>query len=260
MGRRHRRPRSQPESYDGYLSAYAEAVRAYRHPVILSFGHEMNGIWSPWGYRHTSPEAFVAAWRHIVNAFPCAGCPERDLAVDSQHHQRLRAAAKSPTPESVVARQLVCDLGRDRRLLPQAVTGSSLPCSGRPSARVRTLTNAPILIAETGAMPAADQPSKIADLFAGIHAMGCSGSSGSTPRTPSDSPSASTAQPPSPHSARAPAPSLGLDHERPASEGNDAQQRSQEAVQLWLTFGARGTNSWVLRHDTGEPLEPHSQP
>ena len=55
--------------YDGYLSAYAEAVRAYRHPVILSFGHEMNGSWSSWGYRHTSPAAFVAAWRHIVTLF-----------------------------------------------------------------------------------------------------------------------------------------------------------------------------------------------
>src|SRR6516225_2045337 len=45
--------------YDGYLSAYAEAVRAYRHPVIMSFGHEMNGDWSTWGYRHTAPAVFV---------------------------------------------------------------------------------------------------------------------------------------------------------------------------------------------------------
>ena len=40
---------------------------------------------------------------------------------------------------------------------------------------MRTLTNAPILIAETGAMPAAGQPSKIADVFAGIHAYGLLG-------------------------------------------------------------------------------------
>src|ERR1700722_8790393 len=59
--------------YDGYLSAYAEAVRAYGHPVILSFGHEMNGSWSPWGYQHTSPAAFVAAWRHIVMLFRALG-------------------------------------------------------------------------------------------------------------------------------------------------------------------------------------------
>ncbi len=58
--------------YDSYLGAYAEAVRAYRHPVILSFGHEMNGDWYSWGYQHTSPAIFVAAWRHIVTLFPCA--------------------------------------------------------------------------------------------------------------------------------------------------------------------------------------------
>ena len=74
-------------SYDGYLSAYAEAVRAYRHPVILSFGHEMNGNWYSWGYRNTSPAVFVAAWRHIVQTLPGTGSAERDLAVDGEYHQ-----------------------------------------------------------------------------------------------------------------------------------------------------------------------------
>ena len=62
--------------YDGYLSTYAKAVRSYHRPVILSFGHEMNGYWYSWGYTHTSPAVFVAAWRHIVNAIPGAESPE----------------------------------------------------------------------------------------------------------------------------------------------------------------------------------------
>ena len=36
--------------YDAYLTSYARAVRAYRYPVILGFGHEMNGPWFSWGY------------------------------------------------------------------------------------------------------------------------------------------------------------------------------------------------------------------
>ena len=52
--------------YDTYLTSYAEAVRSYRDPVILGFGHEMNGNWYSWGYRHPPAPAFVAAWRHIV--------------------------------------------------------------------------------------------------------------------------------------------------------------------------------------------------
>ena len=29
----------------------------------------MNGYWYSWGYTHTSPAVFVAAWRHIVTLF-----------------------------------------------------------------------------------------------------------------------------------------------------------------------------------------------
>ena len=83
--------------YDGYLTSYAEAVRSYHHPVILGFGHEMNGNWYSWGYRHTSPAVFVAAWRHIVTLFRELGSAERDLAVDGQHHAHGRQHCPSST-------------------------------------------------------------------------------------------------------------------------------------------------------------------
>jgi len=56
-----------------YLRSYADAVIAFGHPVILSFGHEMNGTWYSWGYGHPPPATFVAAWRHIVRIFRAAG-------------------------------------------------------------------------------------------------------------------------------------------------------------------------------------------
>ena len=49
--------------YDEYLLSYAQAVRAYGHSVIVGFGHEMNGTWYSWSDEHSSPAAFVAAWR-----------------------------------------------------------------------------------------------------------------------------------------------------------------------------------------------------
>lgn len=55
--------------YDNYLHSFASEVREFRHPVIIGFDHEMNGYWYPWGWRHQSPESFVAAWRHIVAVF-----------------------------------------------------------------------------------------------------------------------------------------------------------------------------------------------
>ena len=52
--------------YDTWLESYASSVRSYGKPVILSFGHEMNGDWSAWGYRHATPAEFIAAWKHVV--------------------------------------------------------------------------------------------------------------------------------------------------------------------------------------------------
>jgi hypothetical protein len=49
------------------------------------------------------------------------------------------------------------------------------PLFGPTIGTVRRLTDAPILIAETGAVPASGQPAKISDLFAGIRSYGLLG-------------------------------------------------------------------------------------
>jgi mannan endo-1,4-beta-mannosidase len=159
--------------YDGYLSAYAEAVRAYRHPVILSFGHEMNGSWSSWGYRHTSPAAFVAAWRHIVTLF-------RELETGNvtwlwtiniiNNTQQGRIPPPAPWwPGNAY----VTWVGIDGYYLKPG--WQFAPLFGPTISKVRALTSAPILIAETGATTDADQPTKIADVFAGIRSYGLLG-------------------------------------------------------------------------------------
>jgi hypothetical protein len=33
----------------------------------------MNGYWYPWGHKHASPSAWIAAWRHIVTVFRAQG-------------------------------------------------------------------------------------------------------------------------------------------------------------------------------------------
>jgi len=59
--------------YDPYVRAYARAVRSFRQPVILAFGHEMNATWYSWGFGHTPAADFVAAWRHIHQVFAAVG-------------------------------------------------------------------------------------------------------------------------------------------------------------------------------------------
>jgi mannan endo-1,4-beta-mannosidase len=152
--------------YDGYLSSYAEAVRAYRHPVIISFGHEMNGNWYSWGYRHASPAAFVAAWRHVVTVFRVLGAGNVTwLWTINVVNNTRQGSIPSPAPWWPGS-SYVNWVGIDGYYLESSWQFASL--FGPTIAKVRTLTGDPILIAETGAVPAAGQPAKIADIFAGI--------------------------------------------------------------------------------------------
>ena len=58
---------------NAYITKFATAVRALNLPVAISFGHEMNGNWYPWGTTHTTPAQFVAAWRLIHGLFTGVG-------------------------------------------------------------------------------------------------------------------------------------------------------------------------------------------
>ncbi|MBO0805957.1 MAG: beta-mannanase [Nocardiopsaceae bacterium] len=58
---------------DSYITKFARAVRSYGDPVAISFGHEMNGNWYPWGTTGATAAEFVDAWRHIHELFAKAG-------------------------------------------------------------------------------------------------------------------------------------------------------------------------------------------
>ena len=157
--------------YDGYLENYARAIRSYRHQVILSFGHEMNGYWYSWGYKHTSPAVFVAAWRHIVNLFRALST--RNVTwlwtINTIHKQ---TGVPSPGPWWP-GNSYVNWVGIDGYFTNSSSVFASV--FGPTIVNVRALTHNPILISETSATPVASQPAKITDLFAGIHLYGLLG-------------------------------------------------------------------------------------
>ena len=157
--------------YDGYLSSYAEAVRGYGRPVILSFGHEMNGSWYSWSNGHSSPAAFVAAWRHIVHEFRVAGADNVTWLwtvniIDRPGH------IPSPGPWWPGS-SYVTWVGIDGYYAKPSIMFA--PLFGPTIVAVRALTSDPILIAETGIAGTARQPAQIDDLFAGIRNYGLLG-------------------------------------------------------------------------------------
>src|SRR5215469_11425456 len=58
---------------NGYIARFAQEVRAVNVPVAISFGHEFNGFWYPWGTTGTTAAQFVAAWQLIHRLFAAAG-------------------------------------------------------------------------------------------------------------------------------------------------------------------------------------------
>jgi mannan endo-1,4-beta-mannosidase len=153
--------------YDSYLKVYAGAVRTYHGPVVISFGHEMNGNWYSWGYGHTSPSTFVAAWRHIVTLFRDQGASNVTWLWTVNALAGAGQRITDPTPWWPGS-AYVTWVGIDGYYYLPSETFNVL--FGATIKEVRKLTGDPILIAETGAAPAAGKAAKIADLFAGVRA------------------------------------------------------------------------------------------
>lgn len=61
--------------YDGYIRRAARVAKAWGHPILLRFAHEMNGTWYPWSVDRpgNSPAIYKRVWRHLVRLFRSEG-------------------------------------------------------------------------------------------------------------------------------------------------------------------------------------------
>lgn len=150
--------------YDAYLKAYARAVRSFGQPVLLAFCHEMNADWYSWGYRHTKPAVFVAAWQHITRVF---------AAEKASNVRWLWTVNVTGGPRVSAVSQwwpgaaYVTWVGIDGHYYQPLAGFPQL--FGATLNQVRKLTSHPVLIAETGIAPYVGI-AKITDLFAGARA------------------------------------------------------------------------------------------
>jgi hypothetical protein len=156
--------------YDTYLDSYALAVAAYGHPVVIGFGHEMNGDWYHWGYRHVSPALFVLAWRHIHNVFNTRGARNVTWLWTVSV---VGGPNVSPLASWWPGRDFVNWVGIDGYYVNPTDTFSRV--FAPTIAQVRQVTPDPVLLAETGAAAGAGKSAKVADLFEGIRARGLLG-------------------------------------------------------------------------------------
>ena len=155
--------------YDSYLRSFADSVREFGRPVVIGFGHEMNAYWYSWGYRHTSPSTFVAAWRHIVTVFRARHAENVTWLWTLQADEPGTGPIASWWP----GEKYVTWVGLDGYYYYPSETFFSI--FGKTIAEVRVFTGLPVLLSEVAVGPKAGQARKIPDLFAGMRNYGTLG-------------------------------------------------------------------------------------
>lgn len=147
---------------DRYLRSFAEEVRSFGHPVIIGFASEPDGNWYSWGYTHTSPSAWIAAWRHVVTVFRQAGASNVTwLWTVNAELGAGTGALRDWWPGS----KYVTWVGVDGYYFKSNADFTSV--FGSTIRDIRAFTHAPVLLSETAIGPVAGA-AKIAGLVAGI--------------------------------------------------------------------------------------------
>jgi mannan endo-1,4-beta-mannosidase len=153
--------------YDSDIRSYAEQVKAFRCDIVLSFGHEMNGWWYPWGLPDTPPSVFKAAWRHFHDVFAAEGVRNVIWSWDptQQYSQYRPGRTATPAGEWFPGNKYVDWIGIDG-YLGRGQTFKGI--FGHQLRDIRRLTHKPIYLAETGVGDGSDPARQVANLFAGI--------------------------------------------------------------------------------------------
>ncbi|MGH3276396.1 MAG: glycoside hydrolase family 26 protein [Streptosporangiaceae bacterium] len=148
---------------DGFLRSYAAEVRAFRHPVILSFAPEPNGFWYTWGWTRTPAATWVAAWRHVVTVFRRAGAANVTWLMTLN----IGFTGSGPVADYWPGASYVDWVGIDGYYISSRDTFGSRFLSTVQA--VREITGKPVLLSEVAVGPNAGQVRGISDLFAAIH-------------------------------------------------------------------------------------------
>lgn len=149
---------------DQYVSAFAQAVRALNVPIALSFGHEFNGDWYPWGTTGGTPAQFVAAWQHIHDLFAQAGATNVIWIWDPNDIWPVPTVQLKPYYPGDAYVDWVGITGYWSEGGPHTYSSLYLPTL----LEVRQFTQKPFIIAETAVANDADESQSLTDLFQAV--------------------------------------------------------------------------------------------
>jgi len=148
---------------NGYITSFAEQIKAAGIPVALSFGHEMNGDWYPWGITSTSPQSFVAAWRLIHALFAAVGATN----VIWIWNPNVISATDVPLEPYYPGNSYVDWIGLTG-YFPMYGPTTFNQLFGASMAEVRTFTRKPFIIAETSVQTGPSETGCVRSLVRGV--------------------------------------------------------------------------------------------
>jgi hypothetical protein len=155
---------------DGYLRRFAAQLKAFGHPVVLAFGHEANGDWYGYGYKHQPAGQFTAAWRKVHDVITAAGA--RNVTWLWTVNVPVHGSTRPPAaywPGTAYVTEIGID-GYDwggKETFAQEFSPTI--------AAVRRLSRAPVLIAETSVIRGPNAAAQVTGLLDGIRTYGLLG-------------------------------------------------------------------------------------
>jgi mannan endo-1,4-beta-mannosidase len=151
---------------DAYARKFASAVRALNLPVAISFGHEMNGNWYPWGTAATDPVDYVRAWRRIHDIFLDVGAANVIWVWSPNNINPVPQVSLKPFYPGDSYIDWIGVVG----YYTNSGASTFRTLFGPTMTVARTFTHKPFLIVETASQPGPRKRRDVADLFEGVAA------------------------------------------------------------------------------------------
>jgi mannan endo-1,4-beta-mannosidase len=149
---------------DEYITRFATAVRTLNVPIVMTFGHEMNGGWYSWGATRNKAGDFVAAWRHVHDLF---GTADATNVIWAWTPNVINPVPRVKLEPLYPGDEYVDWIGIDGYFTRKGK--NTYDELFFPTKRqVRTFTDKPFLIVETGAEPGDSRPEWIRELTGGV--------------------------------------------------------------------------------------------
>ena len=137
--------------HDSYITSWAKQVKSWGKPLVLRWGHEMNGSWYPWSAQANgnTPADYVAAFRHVRAVFVKAGATNVAWSWSPNVPYQGSVPLAKVYPGDAYVDRVALDGYNWSTLQPTSTWTSFWDVMSEGVSQVRAITTRPLFIGET---------------------------------------------------------------------------------------------------------------